>query len=1076
MNSRHIHRWTALLVLLTLLLSVRPAQGDGIHPPTRPNAITGAFLPQPATAWREVWNGQGTLYAAATAPDAPTQVLWTVGDAGRLMRSVDGGTTWRFSRLPNRPTLRALHIENSQTAYVAGDGGALYRTHDGGDTWAPLPAPAIDVQILDVDGNRVWVGGSGGLFLSEDGGQSWSQEITGTITAWTRGHGTWAAGTASGTLYLSTDEGSTWQPRALTDDALYALLITPDDVLYAAGAQGYLARSADGTTWTRLTTGHTEALHALALAADGSVWAAGGGGWAYHVVGDTVTAVRADVEERTLYALVTAPDGTLWAAGDGPDVWRSRDGGETWELVNGGRLVRLYAVKFVDENHGWAVGEQERAAGHKNELNGVVLYSEDGGDSWRVQHLPSDQNYSWLEGVDCVDAQHCWIVGRYGRIFHTEDGGATWQRQPSGTDKWLHDVAFVDENKGIVGGNRGIILRTVDGGQTWQNVSLASNNLPLYELDMLDAQHIAAALDQGYILYSVSGGHFWGRTQATLPRHLRGIDWTDPTHIWVTGIQGYLAVFDPTTFTWSYKEGGTKSYDWWGLEFAPDRKVGFRSGGYCDRYDAEDSCLEYTGGLLAITFNGGKYWQYYETNTPGTLRDVSVLSADRAWAAGDAGTLLSYRGEPSRTYALRAPQPPLIDGDVWDWTVSNTLTVDGHTADDVRGPRPTGSGDIQAVISPWWDDDTLYLLAQVKDDRVQSGDELVFYVDGLGNGGNGADDLTLRVTAPLTGTHRTTGDETVAVKRTATGWRAEISIPASLLGGGFQHNRDIRWTVVVVDKDEEETTTLIRDGRSTEPGPEFGHLTLLANQVTLQSGLTPYGESVDCWIWRAWGETGQNQCSKSQELARVMYVESNDGRDALLRFDTGILPPGVDIRSASLELYTTATRGGHASLTIGAYPLLRDWLFDQVTWEEARTGEPWGKPGANDITDRWATPVGTAVVDATNQWHTWDVTEAVRQWVNGKLANRGLIMKSIDTDANPPYALFEFVGERNAVSLYEDKHPRLNIHYAVPTPDVTATPTPTPQPTPTPTLTPTPTRTPTPQPTPAGIYLPIVLR
>jgi photosystem II stability/assembly factor-like uncharacterized protein len=48
--------------------------------------------------------------------------------------------------------------------------------------------------------------------------------------------------------------------------------------------------------------------------------------------------------------------------------------------------------------------------------------------------------------------------------LRTTDGGATWVAQHSGTTNDLHDVSFVDANTGTVVGKWGTILRTTDGG------------------------------------------------------------------------------------------------------------------------------------------------------------------------------------------------------------------------------------------------------------------------------------------------------------------------------------------------------------------------------------------------------------------------------------------------------------------------------------------------------------------------------------------------------------------------------------------------------------------------------------
>src|SRR5205823_4071622 len=66
-----------------------------------------------------------------------------------------------------------------------------------------------------------------------------------------------------------------------------------------------------------------------------------------------------------------------------------------------------------------------------------------------------------------TDANHGTAIGNFGAILRTEDGGANWTHQPSGTNEHLLGVFFMDANNGIVVGRYGTILRTTDGGVTW---------------------------------------------------------------------------------------------------------------------------------------------------------------------------------------------------------------------------------------------------------------------------------------------------------------------------------------------------------------------------------------------------------------------------------------------------------------------------------------------------------------------------------------------------------------------------------------------------------------------------------
>ena len=96
----------------------------------------------------------------------------------------------------------------------------------------------------------------------------------------------------------------------------------------------------------------------------------------------------------------------------------------------------------------------------------------------RLPGEPSRFQPTALSGIWFVDADRGWVVGTFGAIWHTGDGGATWVPQSSGTSLPLLAVQFVDADRGwAVGGDfalGGIVLRTTDGGATWSPASRSS--------------------------------------------------------------------------------------------------------------------------------------------------------------------------------------------------------------------------------------------------------------------------------------------------------------------------------------------------------------------------------------------------------------------------------------------------------------------------------------------------------------------------------------------------------------------------------------------------------------------------
>jgi photosystem II stability/assembly factor-like uncharacterized protein len=69
-----------------------------------------------------------------------------------------------------------------------------------------------------------------------------------------------------------------------------------------------------------------------------------------------------------------------------------------------------------------------------------------------------------------VDNRLGWAVGSGGSIYHTENGGRTWQQQSSGITTDLFDVKFLDATEGWAVGAEGTIVHTNDGGRHWTAV------------------------------------------------------------------------------------------------------------------------------------------------------------------------------------------------------------------------------------------------------------------------------------------------------------------------------------------------------------------------------------------------------------------------------------------------------------------------------------------------------------------------------------------------------------------------------------------------------------------------------
>jgi photosystem II stability/assembly factor-like uncharacterized protein/tetratricopeptide (TPR) repeat protein len=130
----------------------------------------------------------------------------------------------------------------------------------------------------------------------------------------------------------------------------------------------------------------------------------------------------------------------------------------------------LHAVQFVDGNEGWAVGDE-----------GTVWHTIDGGQSWERQPTASRAS---LRSLCFLNPYTGWVVGReelpngggsVGVILHTQDGGLRWRQILPNSLPGLNVVRFVDSKIGYLAGDGsdqypGGVFATSDGGRNWQPV------------------------------------------------------------------------------------------------------------------------------------------------------------------------------------------------------------------------------------------------------------------------------------------------------------------------------------------------------------------------------------------------------------------------------------------------------------------------------------------------------------------------------------------------------------------------------------------------------------------------------
>jgi len=264
-----------------------------------------------------------------------------------------------------------------------------------------------------------------------------------------------------GYVWRTDDYGATWDITKSTGRLNWGTF-TSDDVGFAVGGKGFLARTDDGgVSWRNL--GLSDA-------------------------GDSL-------------AVVTFADASLGlAAGGGGALYRTVDGGSRWTKITTPTTKQIWGLYARDRDRWWAVGAA-----------GLVMRSDDGGLNWNSVSVPATNNWT-MRAIAFADDTHAAIVGYEGTILYSEDGGANWRRVSGDYPAWpfFTNVVFADTTRGYACGSEAKVYRTDDAGANW---TLMPTGLDPYDtmfgLGPLSRDEIWSSGGPSALVHSLDGGRTW---------------------------------------------------------------------------------------------------------------------------------------------------------------------------------------------------------------------------------------------------------------------------------------------------------------------------------------------------------------------------------------------------------------------------------------------------------------------------------------------------------------------------------------------------------------------------------------
>ncbi|MEO0182199.1 MAG: YCF48-related protein [candidate division WOR-3 bacterium] len=231
---------------------------------------------------------------------------------------------------------------------------------------------------------------------------------------------------------------------------------------------------------------------------------------------------------------VDAVPGLVYAVGDSGYIIKHDPVSNNWIRLNSPSTVNLMGVFFLNALERWVCGE-----------NGVILHTNDGGNTFEFQYPPTTLCISDIQFLDNQNGYALvWLTANNtGTLLFTTNGGVSWYSReipnlpsPPGPDyKFvLSDLEFVSQSEGWVTGYiwldpqsskdgeefvwdrfpPGIIYHTTDGGISWTNQT-SSADYGYSEICFVNSRtgwvvsHTSYAWQSQALFYTTNGGDSW---------------------------------------------------------------------------------------------------------------------------------------------------------------------------------------------------------------------------------------------------------------------------------------------------------------------------------------------------------------------------------------------------------------------------------------------------------------------------------------------------------------------------------------------------------------------------------------
>lgn len=236
--------------------------------------------------------------------------------------------------------------------------------------------------------------------------------------------------------------------------------------------------------------------------------------------------------DQSLMLSITKVGTSMIMVGERGHVLKSRDEGKSWQQIEN-IPVNVSLTKVVAyNNHVWAVGHDTS-----------IIHSKDGGDTWELQFYDADREVPLLSAY-FENEKKGFVIGAYGTILSTEDGGNSWNDDliHEELDYHLNDITKGQDGNLYIAAEAGYAFKSIDEGVTWQEIELPYMG-SMFGVVSLNDEILLYGL-RGHIQVSSDQGETWDEVYTDLENNLFGSSKISEDSVLIVGANGTRLIYE----------------------------------------------------------------------------------------------------------------------------------------------------------------------------------------------------------------------------------------------------------------------------------------------------------------------------------------------------------------------------------------------------------------------------------------------------------------------------------------------------------------------------------------------------